>query len=92
MSVEPPETITINLTSTGPSQEYIDLFNITVQETIVQIIDNDSKLGGSHSVEKPISTFLVLLTVATHLDTTFLHVLLRQFNCAHLAVSKKFNM
>ena len=45
MSVEPPETITITLTPTGPSQEYIDLFNITVQETIVQIIDNDSKLG-----------------------------------------------
>lgn len=48
MSVEPPETITITLTPTGPSQEYIDLFNIIVEETIIQIVDDDSKLRGSH--------------------------------------------
>ena len=41
--VEPPETFTVSINATGPSQEFIDLFNITVPETAVRIVDNDSE-------------------------------------------------
>ena len=43
-SVEPPETFTVSITATGPTPEFISLFNITLPETTVQIIDNDSEL------------------------------------------------
>ena len=42
--VEPPETFSVNITATGPTLEFIDLFDIVFPDTIVQIVDNDSKL------------------------------------------------
>ena len=40
--VEPPETFFVSITATGPSQEFINLFNIT-EQTVVQILDDDSE-------------------------------------------------
>ena len=42
-AVEPPENITVDLTATGPSQEFIDLFNIIRPVTVVQIVDDDGE-------------------------------------------------
>ena len=42
-SVEPPETFAVSITATGPLQEVISLFNITVPQAVVQIVDNDSE-------------------------------------------------
>ena len=44
-AVEPPETFTITIIPIGPNDESLDLFNVTVNETVVQIIDNDSELS-----------------------------------------------
>ena len=44
IGVEPPETFTVSITATGPTPEFISLFDITLPETTVQIIDNDSEL------------------------------------------------
>lgn len=44
-AVEPPETFTISITPVGPTQEFLNLFNVTVAETVVQIIDNDSEFS-----------------------------------------------
>ena len=41
--VEPPENFSVIITATGPTQEFIDLFDI-LPDTIVQIVDNDSEL------------------------------------------------
>ena len=41
--VEPPETFSVSITATGPS-EFISLFNIIIPETVVRIADNDSEL------------------------------------------------
>ena len=46
--VEPPETILVSITATGPSQEFINLFNIT-EQTDVQIVDDDSELRNKHT-------------------------------------------
>ena len=43
--VEPPENIVISITPTGPTQEFIDLFDIVQEETVVQIIDDDSEIS-----------------------------------------------
>ena len=42
-TVEPPEIFTISITATGPTQEFVDLFDITRPETDIVIIDNDSE-------------------------------------------------
>ena len=44
-AVEPPETFTVIIIPTGPDDESLDLFNVTVRETVVQIIDNDSEFS-----------------------------------------------
>ena len=41
---EPRETFSVSITATGPSQEIINLFDITVPVTVVSIIDDDSEL------------------------------------------------
>ena len=41
--VEPPEIFVVSITATGPTQEFIDLFNISLPQAVVQIVDNDSE-------------------------------------------------
>ena len=41
---EPRETFSVNIMPTGPSQEFINLFDITVPDTNVSIVDDDSEL------------------------------------------------
>ena len=42
--VEPPETFTVTIIPTGPSSEFVALFDVTMLETtVVEIIDNDSE-------------------------------------------------
>ena len=41
--VEPSEMFSVSIVPTGPS-EFINLFNITIPEAVVWIVDNDSEL------------------------------------------------
>jgi hypothetical protein len=40
--VEPPENVSVTIIATGPTLEFINLFDIILPETTVQIVDNDS--------------------------------------------------
>ena len=46
--VEPPETFTVFVNATGPTDEYIDLFNVVRPQTLIEIVDNDSKYISVH--------------------------------------------
>ena len=41
---ESQEVFSVSITAVGPSQEFIDLFDITVPQTDVTIIDDDGEL------------------------------------------------
>ena len=41
---EGQEAFSVSIKATGPSEDFISLFSITVPETDVKIIDNDGKL------------------------------------------------
>ena len=41
--VEPPENVSVTIIATGPTLEFINLFDIILPETTVQIVDNDSE-------------------------------------------------
>ena len=41
---ESQEIFSVHIRATGPSEEFIDLFDITVPQTNVTIIDNDGEL------------------------------------------------
>lgn len=51
-TVEPPETFTIRIIPIGPNDESLDFFNVTVDEAVVQIIDNDSELFSCTQIQR----------------------------------------
>ena len=51
-AVEPPETFTIRIIPIGPNAESFDLFIVTVDETVVQIIDNDSEFSSCTRIQR----------------------------------------